>query len=108
MVGQDGILEIAEVDVELEVIAKTYDAWVKNWSDTYVPRLMYQQIWFKTDPDLVVGDLVYSVKKDSTMGMVEDITRGREAFIKYGNSSEQKLSLIKGNANYSTYQRYTE
>ena len=34
MVGQDGILEIAEVDVELEVIAKTYDAWVKNWSDT--------------------------------------------------------------------------
>ena len=69
---------------------------------------MYQQIWFKTDPDLVVGDLVYSVKKDSTMGMVEDIDRVWEAIIKYGISSEQKLSLTKGSANDSTYPRYTE
>ena len=46
VVGQDGILETAEVDVDLEVIAKTYDAWVKIWSDTYVPILMYQPIWF--------------------------------------------------------------
>ena len=47
------------------------------------------------------------------MGMVEDINRGRdgiirEAVIKYCNSSEQKLSLTKSNANDSTYPRYTE
>ena len=64
---------------------------------------MHQPIWFKTDHDLVVGDMVYFVKKDSavgdakwTIGMVEDIKRGkdgiiREAVIKYCNSSEQQL-----------------
>ena len=53
---------------------------------------------------MVVGDLVYFVKKDSavgdakwTMGMVEDINRGRdgiirEAVIKYCNSSEPEQS----------------
>ena len=64
---------------------------------------------------------MYFVKKDSsvgdakwTMGMVEDINRGRdgiirEAVIKYCNSSEQKLSLTKGDrAHDSTYPRYTE
>ena len=68
---------------------------------------MHQPIWFKTDCDLVVGDLVYFVKKDSavedakwTMGMVEDINSGMngiicDAFIKYCTSSEQKLSLTK-------------
>jgi hypothetical protein len=46
-----------------------------------------------------------------TMGMVEDINRGRdgvirEAVIKYCNSSEQKLSLTKGDrAHDSTYPR---
>ena len=64
-----------------------YDAWFRIWRDTYVPKL-------------VVGDLLYFVKKDSslgnakwTMGIVEDINRGRdvvicEAVIKYCDSSE--------------------
>ena len=89
---------------QLEVIAKTYDAWFRIWRDTFVSKLMHQPIWFKTDRDLFVGVLVYLMKKDSSVGdpkgtkrIVEDISRGRdgiihEAFIKYCNSSKQKLS----------------
>ena len=45
--------------------------------------------------------------------MVEELHRGRdgiirEVVIKYCNSSEQKLSLTKGNAKDFTYPRYTE
>jgi hypothetical protein len=29
---------------------------------------MHQQKWFKTDCDLVVGDLVYFIKKDIVVG----------------------------------------
>ena len=70
---------------------------------------MHQPIWIKSEQDLVVGDLVYFMKRDSavgdakgTMGMVEDINRGRDGIIiKYCNSSEQKLSLTKGNVRYT-------
>ena len=105
---------------QLKVIADMYDAWFKIWRDTYVPKLMHQPIWFRTDRDLLEGDLVYFVKRESevgdakwTLGMVEELHRGRdgiirEVVIKYCNSSEQKLSLTKSNTLDSTYPRYTE
>ena len=70
--------------------------------------------------DLLVGDLVYFVKKDGaldnkwTMGMVEVLDKGRDgvirkATIKYCNSGEQKLSLDKAKSqDDSTFPRYTE
>ena len=106
---------------QLDIIAKMYDARFRILQDTYVPKLMHQPILFKTDCNLVLGDLVYFVKRDSkvgdakwTMGMVEEINRGRdgvirEAVIKYCNSAEQKISLIKGDRGTdTTYPRYTE
>ena len=85
-----------------------------------MPKLMFKPKWFKTDRDLIEGDLVYFVKRDGaldskwTIGMVESIDRGRDgiirkAVIKYCNSSEQKLSLRKGDRqDESTLPRYTE
>ena len=77
-----------KMEEQLEVIGKTYDVWFKIWRDTYFPRLIHQPIWFKTHFDLVVGDLVNFLKRDSavgdakwTMGMVEDINRGRDSNI---------------------------
>jgi hypothetical protein len=105
---------------QLEVIAKMYNAWFRIWRDTYVPKLMHQPIWFRSDRDLMEGDLVYFVKRESevgdakwTLGMVDELHRGRdgiirEAVIKYCNATEQKLSLTKGDAQDSTYPRYTE
>ena len=81
---------------------------------------MFQLEWFKTDRDMVVGDLVYFIKTDGaldnkwTIGMVESVDRGRDgvirkATIKYCNSSEQKLSLRKGaGQDDATFPRYTE
>ena len=37
---------------QLEVFGNTYAAWFKIWRDTYVPKLMHQQKWFKIDCDL--------------------------------------------------------
>ena len=85
-----------------------------------MPKLMFKPKWFKTDRDLLEGDLVYFVKRDGaldnkwTIGMVESVDRGRDgiirkATIKYCNSSEQKLSLRKGDRqDDSTFPRYTE
>ena len=74
-----------------------------------VPVLV--QHLFSTPPEpaqvvqhLVVGDLVYFLKKDSKLasqwilGMVVEVSKGRdgvlrEVTVKYCNSSEQRLSL---------------
>ena len=104
----------------LKTVDEAYQAWFRIWRDAYVPKLMVKPKWFKTDRDLLVGDLVYFVKKEGalnnkwTMGMVESVERGRDgiirkATIKYCNSSEQRLSNNKEEANDdSTYPRYTE
>ena len=100
----------------MDIIAKMYNAWFRIWRDTYMPKLTHQPIWFNTD-----RDLVYFIKKDSkvgdskwTMGMVEELDRGRDGIIravviKYCNSAEHKLSLTKeGRGTESNLPRYTE
>jgi hypothetical protein len=105
---------------QLKLIGETYEAWFRIWRDSYVPKLMHRPKWFRSDKDLVNGDLVYFIKREGalenkwTMGMVESVKKGRdgiirEAVIKYCNSSEQKLSLGKGDKQpNSTFPRYTE
>ena len=78
-----------------------------------MPKLMFRPKWFRSDKDLVVGDLVYFTKKEGeltskwTIGMVESVTKGRDEIIrkvdiKYCNSGEQRLSLEKNNGQDST------
>jgi hypothetical protein len=105
---------------QLKLIGDTYEAWFRIWRDSYVPMLMHRPKWFRSDKDLVNGDLVYFIKREGalenkwTMGMVESVKKGRdgiiwEAVIKYCNSSEQKLSLGKSdNQPNSTFPRYTK
>ena len=106
---------------QLEAISKMYKAWFNIWAQTYVPRLIYQPKWFQTDRDLVVGDMVYFQRRDQavgepkwTLGIVEELEKGkdgiaRKATIKYCNSSEQRLSLVKNKKNADrTLARYTE
>ena len=91
---------------------------------------MHMPKWFKTDRDLMVGDLVYFIKKEIALGesmwtmcMVETGQDGgqdsgqdggqdgfiREAVIKLYNLSEQVLSLDKDNTRPNlNYLRYTE
>ena len=111
----------ATVRGQLEAISKMYKAWFNIWAQTYVPRLIHQPKWFQTDEDLMVGDVVYFQRRDRavgepkwTLGIVEELEKGkdgiaRKATIKYCNSSEQRLSLVKDNKNADrTLARYTE
>ena len=46
-------------------VRKTYEAWFKIWSDSYIPKLMFRPRWYKDDEDLHLGDMVYFQKSDS-------------------------------------------
>ena len=116
----DGPVRLPRGKMEmLENVDKMYSAWFRLWKEVFVPKLMFQPKWFKTDRDLVEGDLVFFIKKDGdleskwTMGMVESLEKGRDgvirrATIKYCNSGEQNLSMDKTNTQDSTFPRYTE
>ena len=88
----------------LKIARETSDAWFAIWRDAYVPHLLFQPKWFRSDRDLLPRDLVYFIKEESKMsnkwlvGMVEEVKKGRdgilrEVTVKYCNSTEQKLSL---------------
>ena len=102
----------------LGVVRQKYDTWFRIWCDTYVPHLLHQPKWFNSDKDLVIGDLVYFLKKDSKLaskwilGMVEEISKGRdgvlrEVTVKYCNAAEQRLSLTGDSSKDKTLPRYT-
>ena len=102
----------------LQVVRQMYDAWFAIWRDTYVPHLLHQPKWFRSDRDLLPGDLVYFMKQEGklgnkwTVGMVEEVQKGRdnilrEVTVKYCNSSEQRLSLTGDSSKDKTMPRYT-
>ena len=96
----DGPIRIPDNRMEiLDKVAETYESWFKIWRETLVPKLMYQQKWFKTDRELKKGDLVYFRKTDSgldgkwVIGIVDGVERGRDSKIrsvdvKYQNFGE--------------------
>ena len=116
----DGPLRLPKNRMEMLIqVDEVYKVWFRIWRDSYVPKLMFKPKWFKTDRDLLVGDLVYFVKRDGaleakwTMGMVETVDKGRDGvirkvIIKYCNAGEQSLSLEKKDKEDSTFPRYTE
>ena len=45
----------------VERVIKTYEAWYKVWSDSYIPKLMFKPKWFNTDTDLKLEGLNQSL-----------------------------------------------
>ena len=77
-----------------------YEAWFKAWLTHYVPLLMFQPKWFKSDRDLKIGDVVLFLKSDTDFdkqyqfGIISDLKvsrdgKIREVEVEYQNSSEQ-------------------
>lgn len=69
-----------------------------------MPKLMFQQKWFKSDKELKEGDLVYFRKRDSKLddkwivGAIDTLERGRDGLIrmvqvKYKNAGENHLQV---------------
>ena len=92
----------------VERVVKTYEAWFKVWSDTYIPKLLFQPKWFKNESDLKIGDLVYFKKSESELGatwilgMISEVERSRDGLIrkvliKYRNSSETQDRTTRRN-----------
>ena len=86
---------------QLKAVENAYDAWFKVWKESYLPKLIFQPKWFKTDQDLREGDLVYFMKSESklsneyTMGKVDQVIAGRDGIarriiIKYFNPNESE------------------
>ena len=93
--SQDHKKMLADID-------KKTEAWFRLWVDTYVPRLLEQKKWFKSDKDLMVDDVVIFQKeesamgpKDWTMGVVDEAIKSRDdlvrrVIIRYQNHNEEQ------------------
>ena len=80
-------------------VVKTYEAWYKVWSETYIPKILSRPKWFKNECDLKIGDMVYFEKAESELkspwilGIISEIERSRDGLIRkvkinYRNASE--------------------
>ena len=95
----DGPMKLPTGGELLDRVQQVYEAWYSIWSNSYVPKLMYQPKWWKQDRDLQEQDIVMFQKRESeldtawTLGRVDQLVRGRDglsrrAIIKYTNPNE--------------------
>ena len=72
----------------MEKIDKAYSAFFSIWNTTMLPKLMKMHKWYKSDEQLVVGDIVYFQKDESvlssvwTVGRVTDVTIGKDGAVR--------------------------
>ena len=92
----------------IETNNEIYSAWFKCWLMEYVPTLMTQQKWFKTDPKLSVGDIVLMKRAEKELetsyryGKIKELKYSqdgiaRSAVVEYQNAEEQvKRTTTRG------------
>ena len=79
-----------------------YDSWFESWLMNHVPKLLFQEKWFRHDRNLEVGDVVLFKKIDSslsktyTYGMISKVEPGndgkvRRVIVKYRNDGEKSF-----------------
>ena len=85
-----------------------FNTWFKAWMVSYVPGLIIQPNWFKTDRDPKLGDVILFLKSDKEFeklyqyGMISDLKVSRDGKIRqveitYQNSSENtKRTTLRG------------
>ena len=62
--------------------------WFESWLTSYVPKLMEHPKWFKTDKDIVKGDVVLFIKHDGIIkssyqyGIIEEVIPSRDEKIR--------------------------
>ena len=85
-----------------------FQAWFESWIISYVPTLIQQPKWFKSDEDVKTGDVILFLKSDKVFdkqyqyGLVKNVVIGkdgkiREVEIEYQNHDEAiKRCTIRG------------
>ena len=104
----------------LQSNARIFKAWFKAWLISYVPELIKQTKWFKSDEQLKVGDVVLFLKSDKVFetlyqyGMVKNVYQSRDGFvhkaeIKYQNHQEKvKRTTVRGVRELVVIHRFEE
>ena len=83
----------------IEENKKIFNSWFEAWLTSYVPKLMHQLKWFRSDRDIKICDVVLFTKKEGSIssiyqyGMVHEIEPSRDGLIqrvvvKYRNHNE--------------------
>ena len=78
---------------------KIFNSWFEAWLTSYVPKLMHQPKWFRSDRDIKICDVVLFTKKEGSIssiyqyGMVHEIEPSKDGLIrrvvvKYRNHNE--------------------
>ena len=68
-----------------------FETWFDHWLVSYVPQLVKQPKWFKTDTHVNVGDIVLFVKKDSSLAKNYQIGRIKTIFV----SNDTKIRKVE-------------
>ena len=96
----DGCVKIiSDLKKILETNQNIFNAWFGNWILSHVPNIMHQSQWFRTECDLIEGDVVLFFKKDSLFsrtgqyGIVLSVQQSsdnviRKMKVKYRNANE--------------------
>ena len=64
------------------------DTWFKAWLNSYVPSLMLQPKWFKSDENPKIGDVILFLKSEKEFdkqyqyGMISDVLKTRDGRIR--------------------------
>ena len=83
----------------IEENKKIFNSWFEAWLTSYVPKLMHQPKWFRSDRDIKICDVVLFTKKEGSIssiyqyGMVHEIEPKKDGLIrrvvvKYRNHNE--------------------
>ena len=92
----------------IQANANIFETWFKYWLISYVPTLMSQPKWFKSDRDSKVGDIVLFLKSNKEFdrqyqyGIITNVKvsrdgRIREVEVQYQNHNENfKRSTNRG------------
>ncbi len=65
-----------------------YEAWFKTWLVSYVPTLMFQPKWYKSDRDPKIGDVILFLKSEKEFdkqyqyGIIVDLKISRDGKIR--------------------------
>ena len=80
-----------------------FEVWFRSWLISYLPSLMFQPKWFKSDRDPKVGDVVLFLKSDREFdkqyqyGLIKDLKISRDEVKSVKSKSSIKTFLSQSN-----------
>ena len=94
-----GTMELSTPSKLIESNKAIFNKWFEVWLISFVPKLMEQPKWFKSERDVKIGDVVLFLKNEGftnnyQYGMIHGVQRSedgliRKVIVKYRNANEE-------------------